>query len=126
MPISGWRRRPEALILVVEDEFLIAMELLSLFQASGWRVLGPAASVSEAMHLLDAQVPNAALLDYNLKGEPVTPVAERLRRMGVPFAIASAYRSSEIQKVGVLADAPLLPKPSPATATLEVIRSLLD
>jgi DNA-binding response OmpR family regulator len=50
-------------VLVVEDEFLIAMELELLLGRHGYRVLGPAATVAEALRLLAAEAPDAALLD---------------------------------------------------------------
>ncbi len=78
------------LILVVEDEVLIALEL----EEGGFRVLGPVSTVVAALKLLDQQRPHAAVLDLNLRSEMVTPVAQVLRRMAVPFAIASAYGPS--------------------------------
>ena len=80
------------LVLVVEDEFLIAMDLERLLRRHGWRVLGPAATVDQALRLLrDGETPDVALLDVNLRGELVTPVAAELRARGVPFVLASAY-----------------------------------
>jgi CheY-like chemotaxis protein len=80
------------LVLVVEDESLIAMDLELLLRRHGWRVLGPAATVAAALRLLrQGDTPDVALLDVNLRGEPVTPVAEELRARGVPFVLASAY-----------------------------------
>ena len=83
---------PGRLVLVVEDEFLIALDLEQLLRRHGWRVLGPAATVDQALRLLrGGETPDVALLDVNLRGEPVTPVAEELRARGVPFVLASAY-----------------------------------
>ena len=79
------------LVLVVEDEFLIALDLELLLRRHGWRVLGPAATVAAALRLLVGATPDVALLDVNLGGELVTPVAEELRARGVPFVLASAY-----------------------------------
>ena len=79
------------LVLVVEDEFLIALDLELLLERQGWRVLGPAATVGQALRLLAGRTPAVALLDVNLGGELVTPVAEALRARGVPFVLASAY-----------------------------------
>ena len=63
-------------MLVVEDELLIAMDLELLLQRHGWRVLGPATTLAEALRLLAAgRTPDVALLDLNLQGELVTPVA---------------------------------------------------
>ena len=67
------------LVLVVEDEFLIALDLEQLLRRHGWRVLGPAATVAVALRLLRGAMPDVALLDVNLGGELVTPVAAELR-----------------------------------------------
>ena len=56
------------LVLVVEDEFLIALDLELLLRRHGWRVLGPAATVDQALRLLRGETPDVALLDVNLRG----------------------------------------------------------
>ena len=67
------------LVLVVEDEALIALHLEFILKRHGWRVLGPAASVAQALRLLDEnELPDVAVLDVNLQGEPVVPVASAL------------------------------------------------
>ena len=78
-------------VLIVEDEFLIAIDLQQMLEDGGWRVLGPVATVKEALRLLEKELPSVALLDVNLGYEFVTPVAEILRARDVPFAVASAY-----------------------------------
>ena len=98
-------------VLVVEDEFLIAMDLERLLRRHGWRVLGPAATVDQALRLLLGETPDVALLDINLRGELVTPVAEELRARGVPFVLASAYPSLS-QAAAALAGAPNIGKPT--------------
>ena len=121
----GSNGRPP-LILIVEDEFLLALELEAVIEASGWDVLGPAASISEAMRFLDSDTPNAALLDYNLGGHPVTPVAERLRAMAVPFAVISAYAASNIAKIEVLSNAPILQKPARSGLIAKTVTGLIQ
>ena len=104
--------RPDGrLVLVVEDEFLIAMDLELLLRRHGWRVLGPAATVNEALRLLQSETPDVALLDINLRGEPVAPVAAELRARGVPFVLASAYDGPGLREA-VLAGAPAVGKPT--------------
>jgi two-component system, response regulator PdtaR len=107
------RPRPDGrLVLVVEDEFLIALDLELLLRRHGWRVLGPAATVDQALRLLrDGETPDVALLDVNLRGELVTPVAEALRARGVPFVLASAYHVPA-QAAAALAWAPNIGKPT--------------
>ena len=98
-------------VLVVEDEALIALHLELVLERHGWRVLGPAASVAEALRLLDdGSAPDVALLDVNLRGELVTPVAEALRARGVPFVLVSAYDRLDLV-APALAGAPNVGKP---------------
>ena len=78
-------------VLVVEDEFLIAQDLLAILDAFGCVALGPAPTVGEALRLLAAGPPDAALLDINLRGVRATPVALALAAAGVPFATVTAY-----------------------------------
>ena len=72
------------LLHVVEDDFLIAFDLSCRLSDLGYRVLGPANSVREAHALLAKAAPDAAILDVNLNGEAVTPVAQRLRHGAFP------------------------------------------
>lgn len=78
-------------VLLVEDEVLIAWDLAQTLTAAGMRVMGPAASVDTALQLIADQRPDAAILDLNLGGELVTPVARRLRQINVPFVLSTAY-----------------------------------
>jgi CheY-like chemotaxis protein len=106
------------LVLVVEDEALIAMDLELLLGQHGWRVLGPAGTVAWALRLLEGgERPDVALLDVNLRGEMVTPVAERLRALGVPFVVASAYDGEQLAALG-LAGTPQVGKPATARRLL--------
>ena len=109
-------------MLVVEDELLIAMDLELLLQRHGWRVLGPATTLAEALRLLAAeQTPDVALLDLNLRGELVTPVAEQLRARGVPFVVVSAYRHPG-RMAAALAGAPAVGKPIDERRLLAALR----
>ncbi len=104
-------RRVSRTILVVEDDFLVALDITQLLESHGWVVIGPAPSVKVALDLLDAGLPSAALLDVNLGKEMVTPVAEALKLAGVPFAVASAYEKPEQFGGPVLTGAPTVGKP---------------
>jgi CheY-like chemotaxis protein len=84
-------------ILVVEDEFFLAQELCQSLTEAGALVLGPARSVRDALALLDATTDlDGAVLDINLNGEMVYPVAELLAKRGVPFVFATAYDSAVV------------------------------
>jgi DNA-binding response OmpR family regulator len=82
-------------LLVVEDEALIAMALANDLSKLGWDVVGPAASVDEARELLAVSRPDVAVLDINLAGEMVYPVADWLRNHGIPFVFCSGYEQLE-------------------------------
>jgi CheY-like chemotaxis protein len=79
-------------ILVVEDEGLVAMMLEDLLEDLGCEVPYSAGSVAQALEWIEAGgEADAALLDVNLGGEAVFPVAEALTRRGVPFAFTTGY-----------------------------------
>jgi two-component system, response regulator PdtaR len=113
-------------VLVVEDEFLIAMDLEALLWDHGWRVLGPAATVAEALRLLeDGEMPDVALLDVNLRGETVVPVAEVLRERGVPIVLASAYDHTTAM-ADVLAEVTNVGKPAQERHLLAALKRAVE
>jgi CheY-like chemotaxis protein len=76
-------------ILIVEDEPLIAMMLEDFLDSLGHNVSATCDNVSEAMGEADKGGFDLAILDVNLMGEKVWPVASRLREQGIPFVIAT-------------------------------------
>ena len=85
--IFGGRR-----ILVVEDDWLIVADLVQELEASGAHVIGPIPTLELALRKLD-QMPDmsGAILDVNLQGQMVFPLADELRRRHIPFVFATAY-----------------------------------
>lgn len=78
-----------ARILVVEDEFIIAMQLQSMFEEEGAQVLGPYHTLSEALRHAESDSITAASLDLNLGRETAVPVARLLEQRRVPFVFYS-------------------------------------
>ncbi|WP_374514202.1 response regulator [Brevundimonas sp.] len=79
-------------ILVVEDESLVAMLLETILEDMGCTAVGPAATVDDGLALAtDGERLDAALLDVNVAGRQVFPVAEILQRNGVPFVFSTGY-----------------------------------
>jgi len=79
-------------ILVVEDEYFLAQELQADLETLGVEVLGPVATVDHALDIIsDGTGIDAAILDINLQGEMVFPVADRLFDEDIPFVFASGY-----------------------------------
>jgi PAS domain S-box-containing protein len=76
-------------ILIVEDEPYIALELQTSVEDAGGKVVGPAGTVSAALALLETSVVAAAILDVQLSDRDVTPVAEALIALRVPFVFHS-------------------------------------
>ena len=85
-------------VLVVEDEFLLAMELEALLEQRGCRVLGPVATIDRALALLDHHRPAVAVLDVNLKGKRATVVAAALQDRGVPFVLVTGYSDGQLNE----------------------------
>jgi CheY-like chemotaxis protein len=102
-------------ILVVEDEAVIAMEAENQLRGEGATVIGPAASVDEALRLVEVATAvdggiDAAVLDVKLGDGTVRPVADRLAALGVPFVYATGYGVVS-DAAGAHAAAPVLHKP---------------
>jgi len=78
-------------VLVVEDEALVAMLIEDLLEECGCSVIGPCGSVEAAMAIARGDTFDLAVLDVNLRGEKVYPVAELLTERHIPFLFLSGY-----------------------------------
>ena len=87
MPIS---------VLIVEDEWLIADDYAATLRDAGYAIVGPYASVKDALAALDTETVDAAILDVELFEERSFPVAERLKEEGIPFAFVTGHREREL------------------------------
>ena len=96
-------------ILVVEDEALVSMLVEDMLTDMGCQVVGPAADIESALELARGEGIDAALLDVNLAGKPIFPVADVLKERGVPFAFASGYGEAGITEAH--RGSPVLQKP---------------
>ena len=97
-------------ILVVEDEYMLAEDLREDLESQGAEVMGPVASVADAMDLLrSGPAPDMAILDINLGGEMAFAVADALRAGAVPFIFATGYDAQAIP--AAYADVPRSEKP---------------
>jgi CheY-like chemotaxis protein len=115
-PLVGFR------ILVVEDEYLIAMAVKHWLQAAGAEVLGPVPEVDQALDLIKDRRPDAAVLDVNLgDGGDVYPVADKLCVLGIPHVFATG--DVKVAEASVYGHRPRLEKPF---TEAEVVRSLAE
>ncbi|MBI0534890.1 response regulator [Roseomonas sp. KE2513] len=108
-------------LLVVEDEYVIAMDMARALEELGAEVVGPAGSVADALLLVrneDSHL-DAAVLDVNLRNERVFPVAEALAARGVPFVFATGYDTSALPRA--YAGAPRCEKPVNKTSLARLL-----
>jgi len=111
-------------LLIVEDEPLLAMQMSRSLKEFGWSILGVAGSIDEANRLLadtSGKRPDAAILDVDLAGMPVFPLARSLRKLGIPFLFCTGYE--DLEYVQEFASCRSIRKPA---TVLQIVRGLRD
>lgn len=84
-------------VLVVEDEFYIADDIANALLALGAKVLGPVPTAGGALEIMNhAERLDLAVLDIDLEGEAVYPVAEALEVRSIPFVFATGYDAASV------------------------------
>lgn len=112
-------------ILLVEDELLVALLVEDLLKDAGGTVVGPAPRVSAALELIaGADRIDMALLDVNLGGDWVWPVAQDLRGRGVPYVLLTGYGAGSVPAEHV--DAGVLTKPVSEADLLRKVAQVLE
>jgi two-component SAPR family response regulator len=109
-------------VLIVEDQYLIADEMRRVVSELGGTVVGPCATVADAIQRLKSEAVEFALLDLNLRGHSAEPVAAELTRRSIPFAFASGYEDWVVPST--YADHIWLEKPVTAKALSEVAQRI--
>jgi CheY-like chemotaxis protein len=84
-------------VLVVEDEAAISLLLEDMLLDFGCRVIGPAARLPTALETIEREEVDLAILDVNLAGEPIYPVADALARRSIPFVFSTGYGTAGIK-----------------------------
>jgi len=108
-------------ILVVENQFAVALDLCEGLGREGASILGPASSVEDALEMLESSArPDVAVLDIKLQGGLVYPVADKLEQLGVPYLFTTACEPNEIPEHYRLA--PRFDKPIRLTSIIAAIR----
>jgi two-component SAPR family response regulator len=112
-------------LLILEDEILVAMYLEEMLSDMGHSVISSANRVNEAMDVVRDCDIDFAVLDVNIAGTPSFPVADMLRKRGIPFVFATGYgQDSVAQGFG---DHPTLCKPyAPESLKLAIAEGLLS
>lgn len=117
------REPPGLCVLVVEDEALVALDLEFALARHGFAVLGPAANLADASQMLREAAPDAAILDVNLRGEPVFPLADALARRGTPFVFTTGYDATILPEQH--RGRPIVTKPCPTEKLIKLLTATL-
>jgi len=110
-------------ILVVEDEYLIRMLLEDMLAEIGYEVAAAVGTIAEAKVAAEAGAFDVAILDVNLDGEEVYPVAEILAQRGLPFVFVTGYGERSLAEP--YGNRPALQKPFQSQQLKKILADLL-
>ena len=110
-------------VLVVEDEFLIATLIEDMLESAGCVVCGPIPRVAEALDAVGEDTYDAAVLDVNLGGNRVDPVADALARRSIPFMFVTGYNTATLP--AKYSERPRLCKPFRMAELLSTLSALM-
>ena len=111
-------------ILVVEDELMIRMLLEDMLGELGYTVAAEAGRIEEALEAAKSADFDVAILDVNLNGQPISPVADALVARGMPFVFATGYGERGLPEP--YRDRPTLKKPFQMEGLKQMLQSALD
>jgi CheY-like chemotaxis protein len=116
-------QKPRCRVLVVEDEAMVAMLLEDMVLDFGSEVVGPIAKVHEAINLAQSAELDAAILDVNVDGSVIFPVADILSDRGIPLIFATGYGPKVLP--ARFCNCPTLSKPFSYQSLVDVLRPIL-
>jgi DNA-binding response OmpR family regulator len=106
------------IVLILEDETMIAMMIEDELVDAGYDVAGPFATCSGALSWLSSNTPDVAVLDTQLQDGSCRNIAVELRRRGIPFVVYSGATNTHMTE---LAGVPWVAKPAPGKALLDAL-----
>lgn len=109
-------------VLVAEDEFLVYLALEDDLRSHGFEVLGPFTTVGALREVLQRETIDVALLDINLGGELIYPIADALLAQKIPFIFLSGYAARALPER--YRDVPRLDKPCDPAMLLAALRRI--
>jgi CheY-like chemotaxis protein len=116
---------PEASIFLVEDEALIRMMLAEMVEELGHRVVAEAGDMVAGQALAETAIFDLAILDINIAGDMITPIAEIIDRRGLPF-LSGESETHPIEKVLGFTEEMVDAKQKPIPNSSEAIRRLVE
>ena len=112
----------ECSVLIVEDETLLGMDVEMTVSEAGYRVLGPVTSIVEALRVARESAVDAAILDINLQGQPVFPLADALAANNIPFIVLTGHERAMLPERH--RDRPYIQKPYRVEELLAALKEL--
>jgi DNA-binding response OmpR family regulator len=109
-------------VLVVEDEALIAMDIESIVEGAGYRVIGSFSTVEKAFSLLEREKPDIAILDVNLGRSNVFVLADALTLAGTALLFVTGH--SKVVITEAHKHRPLVSKPFLPDVLIEALKDL--
>ena len=116
--------KPRCRVLIVEDEAMIAMLVEDMVLDFGSEVVGPVANMTDAINLARSAELDTAILDINVGGSVIFPVADILIERGIPFIFATGYGSVGLPPC--FQNSPTLAKPFSYQSLAEALRVVLE
>ncbi len=110
-------------ILIVEDEFLVALEIASVLADAGFEVLEPAGTIEGALRAIGSEAIDGVILDCNLSGRDVTEIADSLTARHIPFVFLTGYGRESLPPT--FRDLPLISKPFDEKHLVASVRAML-
>ena len=107
-------------VFLVEDEVMIRMMVADMLEELGYKVAAEAGDIVEAMRLAQSTEFDFAILDVNVNGKVISPVADVIKAKGRPFIFATGYGSSGLPEE--YRDRPSLQKPF----QIEILEKMID
>jgi len=111
-------------VLVVEDEYFVAILIEEILESAGCVVMGPIPRLPEALDAIDRESCDVAVLDVNLAGERINPVADALSERNVPFLFVTGYGTNSLPRE--YAQRPHICKPFRMAELLSALSSVVN
>src|SRR6516164_355642 len=116
-------RTPRGLVFLVEDEVMIRMMVADMLEELGYTVAAEAGEIDEAIRLAQSTYFDLAILDVNVNGKVISPVADLIKARNRPFIFATGYGSAGLPEE--YRDRPSLQKPFQIETLARVIENTL-
>lgn len=110
-------------VLLVEDEVMIRMMVADMLEEIGYVIAAEAGDIDDAVRLVQVTDFDIAILDVNVNGKVITPVAEAVQLRGLPFVFATGYGAQGLPEK--FRDRPTIQKPFQIETLARTIESTL-